>query len=121
MKFPRLSVFPGKPETGVKKEQASGPVHAPFNRIGCWHRPRKASAVLPSMCTTEAIILHVVVDFSMSLFLLWKSLRFIEKLWRYFKKPHVSHTEALASSQQCKILTLVWHVCCLGRKNTSVL
>lgn len=69
MKFLGLSVFPGKPETGVKKEQASGPVHAPFNRIGSWRRPHKASAELPSMYSTEAIILHIFMDFSVELLL----------------------------------------------------
>lgn len=67
VKFPGLSIFPGKPETGVRKEQASGPMHAPFNRIGCWRRPHKASTELPSMCTTEAIIPHVFMDFSTEL------------------------------------------------------
>lgn len=67
VKFPVLSTFPGNPETGVKKEQTSGPVHAPFNSIGCWRRPYKAFAELPSMCATEAIILHTVMDFSIEL------------------------------------------------------
>jgi hypothetical protein len=122
VKFPGLSIFPGKPETGVKKEQASGPMHAPFNCIGCWRRPHKASTELPSMCATEAIIPHVFMDFSIELIPSSEKFEVYREIGeRAEKSPCAPYGfPGQDCSQQRNALTLVWHIY-YRRRNTSML